>query len=356
MRILLLLSLLAPLCAGAPKIDTGEINGAKYRIEIPDTWNGVLIMYCHGYASSPGNFESARQQAAMNPFVASGYAVARSGYAAGGFAVKEAVQDTQALRRYFAAKHGTPKETYVMGHSMGGLLTMALVEMFPEDYDGGLALCGVLSPSAWFVERHIFDSRVVFDYLFPGVLPAPDKPVPPEPGVTKKIAAALDSNPAAAESFRRYVSARNDREAAGVAAFFTEILTELIHRAGGNAFDNRNTIYQGTADNDTLNDGVKRYVADPRAAEYLRVWYTPTGRLTRPLLAIHTTQDAIVPPWVPAMYATIAGQAGSSGLFVQQYVKRGGHCAITPEETTRGFTQLREWKTKGARPLAGAAR
>jgi pimeloyl-ACP methyl ester carboxylesterase len=356
MRIVLLLTLLAPFCAAAPVTDSGEINGAKYRIDIPGNWNRVLVVYCHGYSFTPGNLENPRELAAFEPFLAAGYAVARSAYAAGGFAVKEAVHDTQALRRHFTVKHGAPEETYVMGHSMGGLLTMALVEMFPEDYDGGLALCGVLSSSAWFVERHVFDSRVVFDYLFPGLLPPPGEPAPPGPETAKKLAAALEANTAAAETMRRYLRARDNQETAGATLFFTGILAELHRRAGGNAFDNRNTIYEGSGDDNALNDGVRRYAAVPRAVEYLRNWYTPTGRLLRPLLAIHTTQDAIVPPWTPNMYSTIATQAGSADLFVQQYVKRAGHCAITPEETVRGFSQLREWKTNGVRPQGGAAR
>ena len=171
MRHLVFLTLLASLCAAAPLTDSGEINGAKYRIDIPDNWTGVLVMYCHGYSFKAGSYEDPDEPKRFAPFLAAGYAVARSGYAAGGFAVKEAIHDTEALRRHFIARHGAPKETYVMGHSMGGMLTMALVEMFPEDYDGGLALCGALAPTAWFMERHLFDSRVVFDYLFPGLLP-----------------------------------------------------------------------------------------------------------------------------------------------------------------------------------------
>jgi len=91
---------------------------------------------------------------------------------------------------------------------------------------------------------------------------------------------------------------------------------------------------------------VKRYTGSPAAAEYLHAWYTPTGRLSDPMLAVHTTYDPLVPPWIPNMYATLAPEA----LFVQQYVKRPGHCAITPEETARAFSQLREWKQTGKRP------
>jgi hypothetical protein len=85
----------------------------------------------------------------------------------------------------------------------------------------------------------------------------------------------------------------------------------------------------------------------------LQKYYTPTGRLERPLLALHTTYDPVVPSWVPREYALLTRSAGKGDLFVQQYVKRDGHCSITPEEIGRGFTQLRTWKTTGVKPNAG---
>ena len=96
--------------------------------------------------------------------------------------------------------------------------------------------------------------------------------------------------------------------------------------------------------------------ADPRAAEYLRTWYQPTGRLTRPMLAIHTTYDPIVPVNIPNFYQELTTEAGSQDLFVQQYVEHDGHCNITPEETAQGFRELRDWKNGGSRPPAGPAR
>ena len=115
---------------------------------MPESWNGVLIMFCHGYSPVPGRFENPKPNPQLNPLVGQGFAVAQSGYAAGGWAIEEGVQDTQALRRYFGKKYGAAKETYVMGGSMGGFLTMVLLESYPNDYDGGLALCGPLAPAS----------------------------------------------------------------------------------------------------------------------------------------------------------------------------------------------------------------
>ena len=357
MRFLALLVLAAVVCLAQAGPETGQINGAQYRIDMPEKWNGVLLMYCHGYSPTPGRFDNPKTDSTLGAITAQGFAVAQSGYAAGGWAIEEAVRDTEALRRYFAKKHGKPKETYVMGHSMGGFLTMTLIETHPKSYDGGLALCGPLAPASWFMLRRVFDLCVVFNHFFPGALPPPDK-VPAEfrqsPELTGRLMKLLESAPEAAAQARRWSGIKTDKELAATAAFFAYILKDLQQRGGGNAFDNRDTIYEGTSDDNALNNGVARYQADEKAAAYVRRYYTPTGRLTRPLLAIHTTYDPLVPPWVTSQYSFLAREAAGAQWFVQQYVQRDGHCQIGADVIGRGFSQLREWKASGKRPPSGA--
>jgi pimeloyl-ACP methyl ester carboxylesterase len=360
MKLLSAFALCATLCVAAPKIEPkteiGEINGAKFRVDIPENWNGGLVMYCHGYSPVPGTFKEGKLPAVLAVFTERGYALAQSGYAAGGWAVEEAVQDTESLRRYFTNKYGKPKETFVTGHSMGGFLTMLFMERFAPDYDAGLALCGPLAPTTYFMERGAFDSRVVFDYYFPGALPPPDK-VPAEyknsAEAAKQLQAVMDAQPEKAAALLRFSGAHSTKDLAGTLTFITFMLLDLQQRSGGNPFDNRNTIYEGVDNYNALNDGVKRYSADTRAAEYVRNWYTPTGKLTRPMLAIHTSYDPLVPVRIPARYPELVEQTGSSAMFVQQYVKHDGHCAISPSEVADGFAELREWKDKGLKPHAG---
>lgn len=357
MRILLAIVLLSAPAWCQPKMEIGDLNGAKFRIDVPEKWNGGLVLYCHGYSPFPGSFANPKPNPVFDVFLKEGYALAQSGYAAGGWAIEEAVEDTEALRRYFSRKYGAPKETYVTGHSMGGFLTMVLLETFPNDFDGGLALCGPLGSASWFMNRRVFDMRVVFDYFFPGALPNPIK-IPADfaitPAMNEKIEKLLDAKPEAAAEVRRWTGLRNNKETAGTLVFFTYLLKELEERAGGNPFDNRNTIYSGASDDNALNDHVVRYRSEPRAVAYLERYYTPTGHLTRPMLAIHTTYDPLVPPWVTNMYQKLAEQADSDQYFVQQYVKHAGHCAIQPAEIARGFQQLRQWSAVGTRPPSGA--
>ena len=338
------------------KVETGEIGGARFKIEVPENWNHGLVMYCHGYDDNAGLPDDKAVQPVFDVLLTQGYAVAESGYSAGGWAVEQAVTDTEALRKYFGEKYSQPKETYIAGRSMGGFLTMMLVEQFPGAYDAGLALCGPLAPAPWSWERLAFDRRVVFDYYFPQALPPPNK-VPPnfqETDVLKnKILKLLTAHSGNARILRRYSGIHSNPDLAQLLVFATHILMDLEQRAGGNPFDNHNTIYVGAGNDNAVNDGVKRYAADPGALAYLQKYYTPTGRLERPLLAIHTTYDPVVPSWMPNEYSLLTRSAGKGDLFVQQYVKHDGHCMITPEEIGRGFTQLRTWKDKAVKPKAG---
>lgn len=350
--VLAALALGAAACQGQPRVEVGSLNGAAFRIDVPQKWTGVLVVYCHGYNPNKVTFQQS-EKADFAGLVDSGVAVIQSGYAAGGWAVEQAVQDTEALRRHFIDKYGKPVETYVMGHSMGGFLTMTLLEKFPNAYDGGLALCGPLTSAAGFIERRVFDMRVVFDYYFPGALPNPAQ-VPAGFRMSREKNAAIEKllagNAAAGAAVRQWSGIPNNKDLAGTLVFWTYVLMDLQQRGGGNPFDNHDTIYTGTPDDNKLNDGVARYSAEPRAVEYLRTYYTPTGRLSRPMLAIHTTYDPLVPPSFPNQYAELARAAGASQWFAQEYVRRGGHCAITGQELQRGFRDLQMWKSSGKRP------
>jgi pimeloyl-ACP methyl ester carboxylesterase len=346
------------LVSASPKTEIGAINGAAFRIDVPENWNGGLVVYCHGYAAEPQKFEKPALEPYLTVFTDQGYAVVQSGYAAGGWAVQEAAVDTENLRRYFVEKYGQPKETMITGHSMGGFLTMMLMETQPATYDAALPLCGPLASSELFLSRGAFDSYVLFNYYFPGILPDPTK-IPKDfvnnRDLVAKIQQALDAAPEKAASLRHFHDGnlKSNRDLAGTTAFLAYLLKELNERAGGNPFDNRNTIYNGTLDDAKTNAEIKRYAGDPKAQLYLRTYYTPTGRILNPMLAIHSSYDPLVPVWIPNTYQTITELAGDSNLLVQQYVNHDGHCAILPEEIRRGFSELREWKNHGVRPTAG---
>lgn len=334
------------------KVETGNINGANFRIEIPAEWNKGLVMYCHGYTLAGTNANLEGGKPLRDVFLSRGFALAQSAYIVQGWAVKEAVEDTEALRRYFTTKYGQPKETIVLGHSMGGVITLATIEKYPEVYDGALPMCGPLNVSLNGLQERVFDMLVTFDYLFPDVIGSLAN-LPQGVRLDQaKTKAAIAAAPEKAALFaRRYSIAVND--VPGTLAFFYEINRELQQRSGGNPFDNRNTIYDGFEDDVALNRGVKRYAADAKAREYLRQHYAPTGRIHDPVLTIHTTYDPLVPGRYISEYDEIAKVAGTQDLFVAKFVVAKGHCAFTPAQTGTAFDALLQWVREHKKPEAG---
>ena len=326
------------------RIETGEINGAKYHIEIPEKWNGGLVMFCHGYAPKASTVGHSKQ---IEPFLEQGYAVAQSGYSGGGWAVEEAIRDTEALRLYFIEQHGEPKQTFISGMSMGGHLALAFIEKQPDVYSGALPLCGEVAPAYTFLKQHVFDLLIQFNYYYPGVVPSPGKlPKSYQRSKTRteEIAKVLSLNSEAAKLLQQHAGVADNFTLATVLEFFTEILVELKVRSGGNAFDNRNTVY-GNGDA-KLNAGVERLEAVPNAAGYVRLHSNLSGRITKPVVAIQTTFDQLIPPWVTNYYSNLVEQNGATHLFVQKLIEGNGHCNISPSEIGKGFKELREFKTR----------
>src|SRR5262245_6030099 len=146
----------------ASTVETGTLDGAAFRIEIPAAWNKGLVMYAHGYSVGPVSFskESPLSTGLRGEFLSRGFAFAESAYSKQGWAVKEAVAETEALRRYFVKKHGQPAESYIVGHSMGGHITVATIERFGEAYDGAMPMCGPLGSAVDFLNNGLFEMLV----------------------------------------------------------------------------------------------------------------------------------------------------------------------------------------------------
>ena len=357
-RLFLIAAILVAAVPAHSKTEFGKLQNAAFRIDVPDNWNHGLVVYCHGYDPHPGGVgydDHKPLPPELAVFVNDGYALIQSGYSAGGWALEQAIPNVEALRKYFIEHYGRPKETFLTGHSLGGLLTVAMIEKNPEAYNAGLDLCGVVGDATSVLTR-AFDHRVMFDYYFPGLLPDPVK-IPPDfqitDELTKKVYDRLLAKPQAAATLRKLSGIRNNKDYAWVIVFGTFVLKDIEQRARGNPFDNRNTIYTGTDNDNALNDSVHRYAPNPDALAYLQRYQTLTGHLTRPVLAIHTTYDPLVPQSIPNEYSLRSREAGSGEMFVQQYVKHDGHCAITAAETEKGFQELRKWKEGQPAPKAG---
>lgn len=341
--------------------EVGTLDGAPYRIDIPNDWNHNLVVYYHGYAQQPVTFHIAqRLTGSQQPLFERHYAIAESAYSQTGWALPQAYPETEALRRYFVKHFGPVRETYVVGTSMGGALVMVTLELNPKPYVGGLDLCGAVGPTSESFDRR-FAMRAAFDYYFPGLMP-PLNGIPSDFFANRaeraRIAAALRKNPQGAAAMRSLMGLHSDAELAADIAYFTFVIGDMQRRAGGNPFDNRNTIYSGSNAANSLgdyelNDKVRRYDAQPAARAYLIRHYTPTGRLGRPMLALHTVYDPIVPVSQLALYSREVEAAGFSRNLIQQYVHRDGHCTLRQDEVGEAFDELVGWTHGGPRPAAG---
>jgi pimeloyl-ACP methyl ester carboxylesterase len=338
-----------------PFRETGEIAGAEYLIEIPEGWNGGLIMYAHGYEAV------APRRAAFNRRIVEaaaplGFAVAQSKYTVQGWAAREGIHDTEALRRYFWGRFGRTRPTIIAGDSQGGAITFRTIELYPEIYDGALPMCAVAEPALRFFKERVFDMRLQFDYTFPGlpgsVLEFPDGERTLA-NYALRITQMIREKPEEAEAFARRFDLPNTQQIAPVIAFWSEILREMIERTGGNAFDNRNTIYAGTEDDAKLNREIPRYAADPQAVEYLRQWVTPTGQISDPVIHLHTFIDQLIPADRVTYYEQLTQTAGTGEHFVQYYVDRFGHCNFKVEEVREALARLIAWINEGRRPEPG---
>lgn len=344
-------------CASTPKRmklpiqETGINNGAEYRIDIPENWNRGLVMYAHGYtvAGREPEFNEAMVEVANGL----GLAIAQSKYSRQGWAAKEGVLETESLRRYFVRNFGPPRPTIIAGHSQGAAITYKTIERYAESYDGALPMCGTAEPSLDFMKVQIFDMRLLFDYFFPGLpgsvveFPEGDQTLPK---TLERVQAMVEERPEEAEAFADLVGLPGPDSIPGVIAFWSELLRELQVRTGGNAFDNRDSIYIGSEDDATLNREVPRYEADPEAALYLRRWVTHSGRIEDPVLSVHTLVDELIPADRPDYYKQVTQIMGNGDLYAQLYVDRAGHCNFTQQEMTEALRLLLEWIETGERP------
>ncbi len=345
----------------AGSTEVGVLAGAEYRIDVPRDWNGSLVLYFHGYAEHGATFHIAEHlHPDLETLTERHYAVAQSAYSEGGWALQQAYPESEILRHYFDHAYGHPKETYAVGGSMGGALVMITLELNPKPFMGGLDLCGAVGPTFVSFDRR-FALRAAFDVYFPGVMGAL-VPVPADyddtATVRERVANALRANPTNAALLRNLMGLHTDANVARDIAYFTFVIADLQRRAGGNPFDNRNWIYTGTsptasATDAELNDSVRRYVSDKKARDYLVHHYTPTGRLGKPMLAIHTIYDPLIPPGLLTLYNEMVESAGAGDRLVQQYVPHDGHCSITPDEIGRSFDELVSWTHGGPRPVPG---
>lgn len=377
--------------AGVTTLNGRFADGSTYLIEVPANWNGQLALYSHGYVT-PGAANPAKDVG--DPLTGAyllnqGWALAGSSYATTGWALDSAVQDQLATVALFRATYGTPTRTIAWGHSLGGMITAALVQASPQTFTGALPMCGVVGGGT-----AVWNSALDSGFAFQQLLGAPVSLVhitnpqgnllsaetalatamqTPAGRARIALAAALADIPG---WFTTGAPAPASRDYGGQFAeqfkwmsqvdfpFEFAFRADLEGHAGGNPSWNTGVDYTSlfahsvdanevralykaaglslTADLATLN-AAPRISADPAAAAWLAGHVSYTGDLGGvPVLTMHTLGDGLVVPENEHSYRGAVQQDGNQPLLRQTYVDRAGHCAFSPAETLAAFTALNQ--------------
>ncbi|MCG6956013.1 MAG: tannase/feruloyl esterase family alpha/beta hydrolase [Gemmatimonadetes bacterium] len=339
--------------------------GSSYEIQVPPSWNGDLVLYAHGYVDPQGQEPlTAFEQSMLQQLPTLGYAVAYSSFSKNGLAVKDAIQRTKQLRGIFVSKVREPTRTYVTGGSMGGLVALALAERFPGQYDGALALCGMVGGSQAQID-YVSNVRVLFDAFYPGALPGSlfdNQPLIPTQ-VAAAVATAVQANPGGLAALNSVMATTFGTPLPGATP--ADVVTSLVSALtfdvrgfsdvldathGHSPFDNTAVHYAGSPDDAALNLAVARYTATPDALAYLAHYYTPSGALTIPTVTLHNALDPVVPAFHESLLAEAVDNAGDAGSLVQLTSSTFGHCDFSTPEVMGAFSTLAGWVESGVRP------
>ncbi|HSG18876.1 MAG TPA: phthalyl amidase [Anaerolineae bacterium] len=360
----------------------GVHKGAAYRIEVPDNWNGDLVMWAHGFRGD-GLELTVDNHPLRDWLVPNGYAWAASSYSRNDYDITAGAQDTHALTRRFNGIVGNPERVYLTGASMGGHITAATIEQWPSTYDGAMPICGVVGDYELF--DYFLDFNVAAQQLGVGVSHFPVDPATYIGVTVPSIKANLELIPggwpvilnAQGENLKNLTELRSggDRPNFDEAWFFWNTFASFesgpgnflfdlgtgdgtLPRTPGQALDNTDVVYQFDTDpalspeEQAFNDAVVRVAADPQGRHPNGLAQVPviSGDITIPVLTLHNLGDLFVPVHNEVVYAQRVAEQGKSDLLVQRAIRGVGHCDFTPAELITAFADLVTWVEAGVKP------
>ncbi|MEI7555114.1 hypothetical protein [Candidatus Chlorohelix sp.] len=378
---------------------TGTIGKSKFLLKFPPKWNHELVLLVHGYID-PGTPISLEQigldkidLGVLNSAFEQGFAYGYSTFGKVGYAVEEGAKHTLYVKK-FTEVLGMER-AYLSGRSMGGNITIALLEKYPREFAGALTYCGVMS--GWYEQiKYLSDFRIIYDY-FTKPLDAPialsscgdvlcPATIPDRHEVlnsvntlfymTEKNMNATPANHTLINIIKRIslITGVNPDPISYSTVLLTNSvgLDDYIETAGANGYSNENKLYNYPPEYlpaiedikalEALNNGVQRLPCKRVATAYLKRWYTPTGKFRAKLLAIHNLKDPAVPFIHELKLDEMTRKFGSKLVvwiapdkpIVPNDPESGpGHCFFTPEQMSFAWNELRNWVEKGAPPASG---
>jgi len=357
---------------------TGEIDGAKYTIKLPQQWNGTLLLYSHGYrfaAPAPPDFSAVQTSAQVSStdsdgtgsdplstkLLSEGYALAGSSYKSNGWAVGDGVAAGEALHDKFVQLVGQPKRTYVWGDSLGGLITEVIAEKNPSWVDGAAPMCGALAGPNYNFDVAIDVAVAVKALIYPQLkltgYSSPDEAAANWKGAAAAIEKAAADTAGGGTAKVLYIASLVDApdatstydghdlvsqvkakvEATLTAlAFGTSGRQELEQRVGGDPSDNTKANYDARISEaeaslislaggnvktlDSTLDAAPKVSADSAARDGIDKLGDTTGALTVPTITMHTEDDPLVLVQNETVFADRVAAQGKTGDLVQLYI------------------------------------
>jgi pimeloyl-ACP methyl ester carboxylesterase len=392
---------------------SGVLAGAAYEVKLPQTWNGTLLIYSHGYRaaepSPPDNSpvstsaQSAPSDEAAKELLDAGFALAGSAYAKNGWAVKEGVQAGEDLYGWFRDEVGTPDRVYVWGTSLGGLITETLAEKHPEWVAGAVPMCGPLAGMNASFDLALDLAFAVKTLLYPelkltGYASHAEAVQYYNEATNRVIAAAKDTKNGVPKLLAMqaimdapFKTARFDGSTivSKGSALAESVLTglgfatwgryDVETRVGGNPSGNAGVDYGArvSAGERALAEQLApgaldaalaqlakapRITADPAARQKAAELGNPTGDIQDPTITLHTGYDPLVLVQNESVFADrVRASSKRTADLVQVFTEPpqtysnpapygAGHCNFTVDEQTGMIRALDAWVKSGTVP------
>ncbi len=362
----------------------GVIGNAGYRVEVPENWNGDLVMWAHGFRGE-GLELTVDNHPQREHLLGRGYAWAASSYEENAYNILTGVESTKALADFFNEEIADePAErVYMTGASMGGHITAVSIEKYHRLYSGAMPICGVLGDFELF--DFFLDYNLAAQQLALGENSFPITDVgewygETVPAIKDAFSAVPGSFPfvlsAEGEKFKNLVELRSGGvrpnydeafafwhsfpTATGAGNFFFDLGLgdgTLPNTGGLSVLNNSATRYQLdddsalSAEERELNRAMTRLVQDRGARQNGEAI---TGKIRDRVLSLHNLGDLFVPFEMQKDYARDVASQGRSNRLVQRAIRGAGHCDFTPYELNTAFDDLTNWVETGERPAGDA--
>lgn len=339
--------------------------GALYSMDVPDGWNGGLVLYVHGYtpATSP---VALPDQPLKDYLLGQGFAVAMSSFSENGYAAAEGTRQSHQLLGTFTSKFGKPNCVLVLGVSLGGIIGLELTEKYPDQIDGSLLVSGVVGGSRAEV-NYVGDIRALWDYFYPGTIPGSIFDVPAGVPFDPNWVLGAISTPEGQQKlplFLAFAASRglpigpgNEPVVGAIQAlgFHWIGAMDLFDRAHDHVlYDNRNVRYTAPGVPqpivDAVNSGIARFDASADAEGFLDRCYEPRGTLRIPVLTLHGTRDPVVPAFHEQLLADRVAESDNIDMLVQRNRDEFGHVVFQPADIPVAFGDLVKWVKLGVKP------